>query len=73
MYNTDKSLVYLDSEMLRAEFYNRAYDIGLLNSNVKPELPIVGSNIQTSSSVYGSSTPAVQPKKLILKLNLNKH
>ena len=73
MYNTDKSLVYLDSEMLRTEFYNRAYDIGLLNSNVTPVLPIAGSNIQTSSSVYGSSTPAVkaEPKKLILKLNLN--
>ena len=69
-------MVYLDSESLRTEFYDRAYDIGLLNSNVKPELPIVGSNIQTVASKYGSSIPAVkvaEPKKLILKLNLNKH
>jgi hypothetical protein len=56
-----------------------------LGSNVKPELPIVGSKIKTVASIYGNTTASIklkervssksqtEPKKLILRLNLNKH
>ena len=54
-----------------------------MGSNVKPELPIVGPKIKTIASIYGNTTSSIklkekvpvskEPKKLILRLNLNKH